>query len=215
MTRLLKKINLLALMFFLLSASLFAQEDLTLRKNIIIIFDNSGSMRAGVPSRLIRAKKATKQFISSIPSNYNLGIYTLNKGYIFPLQTLNSKTMQIAQKSINNINAGGGTPITQSLNKMLKVMQKQKKAQAGYGSYTIVIATDGLANSPAKMFNAVDKVIDNGIMINTIGIDIKTHGLRTVTKFTEASSAKELLKAMNKAIKSEISANTKFIVQDF
>ena len=215
MMTLFKKINLLTVIFFILSASLFAQEDITLRKNIVIIFDDSGSMRAGIPSRLVRAKKATKQFVSGIPNNYNLGIYTLNRGYIFPLQTLNSKSMLKAQKYIDNINTEGSTPLAKSLNEILTVMQKQKKVQAGYGSYTIVIATDGLADSPTRMFNAVDKVIDNEIMINTIGIDIKNHGLRTVTKFTEASSAKELLKAMNKAIKSEISTNAKFIVQDF
>lgn len=210
-----KKINLLTVVLLLFSTSLFAQEDITLRKNIIIIFDDSGSMRAGIPSRLYRAKKATKQFVSGIPNNYNLGIYTLNRGYIFPLQTLNSKSMLKAQKYIDNINTEGSTPLASSLNKMLTVMQEQKKVQAGYGSYTIVIATDGIADYPTRMFNAVDKIIDNDIMINTIGIDIKNHGLRTVTKFTEASSTTELLKAMNKAIKSEISTNAKFIVQDF
>jgi Mg-chelatase subunit ChlD len=184
-------------------------------KNIIIIFDDSGSMRAGIPSRLIRAKKATKQFIAGIPDNYNLGIYTLNKGYIFPLQTLNSKSMLTAQKYITNISATGSTPIAKSLTEMLQVMQKQKKAQAGYGSYTIVIATDGIADNATKMFNTVDKVIENNIMIHTIGIDIRNHGLRTVTKFTEASSTRELVNAMNKAIKSEISTNAKFVVQDF
>lgn len=210
-----KKINLLVLVVLLSCSSLYAQEDITLKNNIIIIFDNSGSMRAGIPSRIVRAKRATKKFISDIPDNYNLGINILNGGYIFPLQTFNNQALLEAKKYIDNINADGSTPIANSLKEMLEVMVKQKKYQAGYGSYTIVIVTDGRADNPYKMFKEVDNIIDKGIMINTIGIDINKHGLRSVTKFTEASSTQELLKAMNKSINSEINSNAKFIVQDF
>jgi len=210
-----KKINLLILVVFLSCSSLSAQEDMTLRKNIIIVFDNSGSMRGGTPSRITRAKKATKNFISNIPNNYNLGIYILNDGYVFPLQISNAESLLKAKDHIHYINTKGSTPISRSLEEILKIIKKQKKIQAGYGSYTIVIVTDGIADNPTKMFKEVDKIIDNGIMINTIGIDIKKHGLRSVTKFTEASSAVELLKAMNKVINSEINSNAKFVVQDF
>jgi uncharacterized protein with von Willebrand factor type A (vWA) domain len=211
-----KKIALMLTLLF--SSNSFANDDLLLRKNIIIIFDDSGSMRTQAKnpkSRLSRAKEATIKFVSYLPENYNLGFYGLNRGYKFPLQTLDEKSLKQITQIISTMRAKGATPIAKAINKMINKMQKQKSIQAGYGTYTIVIATDGAANKQNEMLKAVDKAIDAGIEIKTIGIDIGNHTLKSVTTFTEASSVEQLVEAMKKAINSEINLNSEFLLQDF
>ncbi|MBU0632515.1 VWA domain-containing protein [bacterium] len=194
---------------------LHADEDPTLRKNIIVIFDDSGSMAGLINSRITRAKKATSQFIKHLPSTYNLGVYALNGGYVFSLQSVDANQRKRATERINALKARGTTPITKALSLASKELRKQQQKQAGYGSYTIVIVTDGVADNPTAMFAEVDRVIEQGITIKTIGIDINRHGLREVTDFVEASSVKQLVSAMQRAINAEVSSNTGFVAQDF
>jgi hypothetical protein len=94
-------------------------------------------------------------------------------------------------------------------------LPRQQQEQAGYGSYTIVIATDGIADNTQRMFKEVDLAIEQGITIKTIGIDIKRHGLRQVTDFTEASSAQQLASAMDRAVRAEVTFTGGFVPQDF
>ena len=74
-----KKITklLLTSMLALFTGVLQAGEDPTMQKNVIIIFDDSGSMGAGKtslkPSKMLRAQKAAKAFISELSDEYNLG----------------------------------------------------------------------------------------------------------------------------------------------
>jgi hypothetical protein len=65
------------------------------------------------------------------------------------------------------------------------------------------------------MFKAVDRSINEGIIIKTIGIDIRNHGLQRVTEFTKASSTQQLTAAMQKAIRAEVDVPAGFIPQDF
>lgn len=199
----------------LLLGPLRAEDDPTLRKNVVIIFDDSGSMAGFFDSKLSRAQKATSEFINRLPERYNLGIYALNSGYIFPLQPLDAAKKKQLIDRIYTLRAKGSTPIADALAAMSQELYRQQQKQAGYGSYTIVIATDGAANSPEAMFSEVDRAIERGITIKTIGIDIRRHGLRQVTDFTEASSAQQLATAMNRAVNAEVTFAAGFVPQDF
>jgi Mg-chelatase subunit ChlD len=199
----------------LLSGPLHADDDPTLRRNVVVVFDDSGSMAGFFDSKLKRAQKATSEFINKLPDRYNLGIYALNSGYIFPLQPLNAAKRQQLVKRLYTLRARGSTPIGKALAAMSEELHKQQKEQAGYGSYTIVIATDGIADDPQRMFKEVDRAIERGITIKTIGIDIRRHGLRQVTDFTEASSAQQLASAMKRAVDAEVTFTGGFVPQDF
>jgi uncharacterized protein with von Willebrand factor type A (vWA) domain len=192
------------------------QIDPLLNKNIIIIFDDSGSMKSGITnSRISRAKDATNSVINSLSEDNNLGIYALNSGYIFKLQHLTNEKKSIALDKVNKLYPDGGTNITSAIKHARISLLQQKKQQAGYGSYIIIIVTDGIADNKVHMLKEVDKSIEKKIAIKTIGLDIKTHALMDVTEFTKASSTKQLIDAINRAINSEIEINSNFKPQDF
>jgi len=185
--------------------------DLTLRDNVIIIFDDSGSMNG---DKILRAKKATIALLQSLPKTYNVAVYGLNTKLIIPFIPVENGMNQWLYK-IEKIKDGGTTPIGKSLLTAIKILKEQKVRQSGYGSYKIIVVTDGDADAPEYMFKMVNTAIKYGIQINTIGLDIGEHGLRKVTKFVEASSTKELTKALKEAVKAEVSDDVEFITQDF
>lgn len=198
-----------------LLGSLHAKElkgDLTLRKNIVILFDDSGSMMKR--GRIFKAQKAIITLLKSLKDSTNIAIYALNKKTVVELQPVENG-VESAIKKIENIQVKGATPIGKSLDAITDILKRQKIKQSGYGSYTIIIVTDGKADSPKRMFKAVDRAIDNGFIIKTIGLDIHNHKLKKVTEFVEASSQKELTKALIKAVDAEISDDISFVVQDF
>lgn len=206
------KFLLIATALFNLSYAKELEGDLTLRKNIVILFDDSGSMMQR--GRIYKAQKATISLLKSLKDGTNISIYALNKKMIVKLQAVENG-VENAIKKIENIRADGSTPIGKSLEVVTKVLEREKQKQSGYGSYTIIIVTDGKANSPTTMFKAVDKAIDEGFIIKTIGLDIHDHKLKKVTEFVEASSQAELSNALLKAVDAEVSSDIGFVAQDF
>jgi uncharacterized protein YegL len=206
------KLILVVMALFNISCAKELQGDLTLRKNIVILFDDSGSMMQ--QGRIYKAQKATISLLKSLKEGTNISIYALNKKRVVELQPVEDG-VESAIKKIENIRANGSTPIGKSLTAVTKILERQKEKQSGYGSYTIVIVTDGKANSPKTMFGAVDRAIDNGFIIKTIGLDIHNHKLKNITEFVEASSQRELTKALMRAVDAEVSDDIGFVAQDF
>ncbi len=210
-----------------LSFTAQAEEDLNLRKNVVVIFDDSGSMSCITWNCPIdQAKSATSKLIAGLPNDYNFGLIGLNSGYVVPLNGIDSKVKisntsryeinrSKALNAVSKISAGGGTQIGKALEQAQSYLKSQKQKQSGYGFYTVVIITDGAANEPDRMFRAVDRAIKTGINIKTIGFGISRHRLMEVTQFVDASSAEELTAALKEAVKAEVPANVSFVEQDF
>ena len=94
-------------------------------------------------------------------------------------------------QAINNVVAGGGTPLTASMAHAFKECTRQAKRQLGYGEYTIVVVTDGIAKDAAKLSGYVNAILrETPIIIYSIGFCIgENHSLnqpgRTVYKAAE------------------------------
>lgn len=188
--------------------------DPTLDKNVFIIFDDSGSMDGLYNSRIDRARKATQSFIQDLDPNINLGIVALNAGLVKGLSKIGNKQNYLKSK-IAILNASGGTYIGDRLEYVNQVLKRQKELQAGYGEYIIVIVTDGEASDENKMYLEVEKAINQGFLIKTIGLDIKQHKLQKVTSFVSAESSNQLVQEMKKAISPEIKSVSSFEPQNF
>lgn len=165
-------------------------ENLT-AKNYLLIFDGSGSMQdkkcSGDRQKIEVAKKAVAVWSKNIPANANLGLFAFhNLGTLsLPLAAGNRDAFN---QAIGQIQAGGKTPLSDAMIYAYNTFTEQGQRQLGYGEYTIVVVTDGYANSISRLNDVVDKVLSRSpITIYSIGFCIgEAHSLnqpgRTIYK---------------------------------
>jgi hypothetical protein len=156
------------------AAEALAKNPLT--KNYLLIFDGSGSMGksgcSGNERKIDVAKRAVVAWSKSVPADANLGLYAFhNNGLLtLPLAAGNRETFM---ETVNQIIAGGKTPLTGAIQYAYKTFSEQGRRQLGYGDYTIVVVTDGIANSIPDLEQSVDTVLAKSpINIYSIGFCI-------------------------------------------
>jgi Ca-activated chloride channel homolog len=162
-----------------------------LARNYVLIFDGSGSMMerkcSGNRRKIEVAKDAVSAWARSIPEDANVGLVAFYEN-TFSRLPLAAKNRGQFLKVVNDITAGGGTPLGQAVNFAHQMLTGQAQSQLGYGEYHIVVVTDGEANNPSALTDAVKAVLDRSpIIIHTIGFCIdEKHSLnqpgRTVYK---------------------------------
>lgn len=168
-------------------------EENPLTSNYLIVFDGSGSMDG---SKLVTAKEALKQFISIIPDESNIGLVAFDIDGISQRVPLGQDRSLLIHE-IENVNAGGGTPLKTSISLAYDGLVEQAFRQVGYGEYFMVIVTDGEASGGEDPVRVVNMILDESpVMIHTIGFQIdKRHSLnqpgRTVYK--SAGNKEELI----------------------
>ncbi len=163
------------------------EQEITLTKNLtaknyILVFDGSGSMRetgcSAGRQKIAVAREAVMEWSKSVPKDANLGLiaFTNNKWIILPLTAGHTDKFMSTVKSIV---AGGGTPLSNAFGKAYKAFTHQGKRQLGYGEYTIVVVTDGIANDAGKLTRYVNYILNKTpINIYSIGFCIgKNHTL--------------------------------------
>lgn len=151
-----------------------AQNPLT--QNYILIFDGSGSMgdvKCSAGRRKIEvAKEAVTEWSKTVPTDANIGLVAFhNKGWVIGKlgQTDRHKFIQ----GVQSLFYGGKTPLTKAFNQAYQDMTRQGQQQLGYGEYTIVVVTDGIANSPGQLSHIVNTInAASPITIYTIGFCI-------------------------------------------
>lgn len=160
-------------------------------KNFLLIFDGSGSMTeqrcSGSRTKIEVAKEAVIQWAQTVPADANVGLVAFhgNGWSRLPLAAQNRKDLV---KVVQAIQPGGTTPLDDAMAKAYTMLTQQGRKQLGYGEYTIVVVTDGIANSPTALRAVVDRVLGySPIVIYTIGFCIgKNHSLnqegRTIYK---------------------------------
>jgi Ca-activated chloride channel homolog len=160
-------------------------------KNFLLIFDGSGSMTeqrcSGSRTKIDVAKEAVIQWAQTVPADANVGLVAFHgKGWSkLPLVAQNRKDLI---KVVQAIQPGGTTPLDDAIAQAYVMLTQQGRKQLGYGEYTIVVVTDGIANSPTALRAVVNRVLGySPIVIYTIGFCIgKNHSLnqegRTIYK---------------------------------
>ncbi len=145
-------------------------------KNYVLIFDGSGSMRdsgcSAGKQKIDVAKEAVMEWSKTLPLDANLGLVAFHNGG-WSHEELTSGQRDTFIKTVQDIIAGGRTPLTNALKEAYKNLTKQALRQLGYGEYTIVVVTDGIANNGDFLYKEVNKVLSNSpINIYTIGFCI-------------------------------------------
>ena len=180
--------------------------DKIITRNFVIIFDDSGSMGdtdADGNRKIDTAKNAVVEWSKSVPTGANVGLVSFHSG-VWSLQPLTPTSKEQLISTVLNINTGGKTPLSEAFQTSFDMLTKQGIQQLGYGEYTIVVITDGEANSRSQLNKRVHFVLDNSpIQIYTIGFGIgNDHTLNQpgLTQYKPAENLAELQKGLKEVL---------------
>ncbi len=154
-------------------------------KNIVMVFDGSGSMNdsgcSGNQTKIEVAKKVVKEWADLVPVETNLGLIVFDKKDFSIRLPLGRDNRLQFREEIDKVVAKYKTPLTKSLHTAFNMLTEQGQKQLGYGDYTIVVVTDGVANDVKALKRRVDAILANSpVMIHTIGFCINdNHALNT------------------------------------
>ena len=180
-----------------------------LARNFVLIFDGSGSMAdvkcSGNLTKCEAAKKAVLEWSAGVPADANLGLVSFhaNSQGLTVLELSAGGREQFIQ-TVKGISPGGKTPLTNALGQAFTMLELQAQSQLGYGDYTVVIVTDGIANDPKKLSQGVDWVLaKTPINIHTIGFCIgDKHSLNQKgrTWYRAADNPEQLRQGLQEAL---------------
>ncbi len=181
--------------------------------NLAIVFDASGSM-AGAPIR--EAKKSLEAFLRALPPDWNAGVIVFDKQGTRELLPMGRYSPEEVRRAVEPIGAGGGTPLGQAIGLSRAMLNERRRVQQGYGTYRLLVVTDGEATDSRDMRAASMRTVSDGTEMIVIGFRIKGgHSLREfATDYREAGDQVALSKAMQAALAEANPADEKFTFED-
>ncbi len=152
--------------------------------NVVIVLDASGSMKSNMRSTSIpkidAARSALKAVIKTIPASTHVGLLVFGgqkNGWVHPLGPRDDASMISA---IDKIWPQGGTPLGAYMKTGADRLLKAREAQYGYGSYRLLIVTDGEAGDKDLVERYAPDIVSRGIIVDAVGVDMaKAHTLAT------------------------------------
>lgn len=162
--------------------------------------------------RIDAAKRALAEVLGNLPQDTNVGVLALNteidgSNWIVPLGPPNPETWN---QSISQLYAYGGTPLGEFLKAGADALVAARKQQV-YGTYRLLIVTDGEANDESLVDAYLPQILSRGIILDVIGVDMQSdHSLATrVHSYRRADDDVALKEAI-----SEVFAETSSSGQD-
>lgn len=148
--------------------------------NYYIVVDGSGSMAdhkcTDHRSKMKVAIEAIISFIEKLPNNAQVGLFAFDANGIGERLPLGSHSKRQAIDSIKRLRAGGGTPLSTSIQSGVTALTQQGVKQLGYGEYHLVVITDGIASSGFSPDAAVNQLLEGTpIVLHTIGFCIDSN----------------------------------------
>jgi len=180
--------------------------------NVIILLDASGSMseRMGAGTKMDAAKEAIREVIKTVPESTQIGLlaftdYGQHADWFYPLGPRDDGALFAA---LQQVHPSGGTPLGAYIKKAADRLLVERAKQYGYGSYRLLIVTDGEAGDPRLVEQYTPKVIARGITVDVIGVDMDSdHTLATkVHSYRRADDPEALRRAISEVM-AEVSAH--------
>jgi uncharacterized protein YegL len=177
------RISIVAILgIFLLGPGVRAEEVYV--DNVVIVLDASGSMgdkMSGTGTEKISAaKSAIKEVMKTIPQTTQMGLLVFGGqagDWVYPLGIRDDAKLF---QAIERVTAGGGTPLGEYMKKGADRLLEARKTQYGYGSYRLLVVTDGEATDAALVERYTPDIIARGIVADVIGVDMaRDHTLAT------------------------------------
>ncbi len=212
---------LLVLMFFCtLCIAAMARAD----QNVVVVLDDSGSMEdrmrtaSGRVQRIEAAKKALISVLSNLPADTNVGVLALNSEvagshWIVPFGPADRS---VWEPNIRGIRAEGGTPLGEFLKVGADALLEARSRQI-YGTYRLLVVTDGEANDERILDAYLPDVLSRGMIVDVIGVDMESdHSLATrVHNYRRADDDRALQQAISEVFAESSGTNDDANDSDF
>jgi len=206
------------LLALLIAPAAWAQGVLT--DNVAIVLDASGSMSSSMSdaqgNRVVKidaAKAALNEVLMRLPKTTNVGLLVfsaanvgIGREWVYPLGPRNDAILKAA---ISLPKPGNGTPLGTYMKTGADLLLRQREKQFGYGTYRLLVVTDGEANNePGNLVDRHTKdIMSRGITVDVIGVDMKArHTLATMVHSYRAANDPESLKRAISEVFAEVSA---------
>jgi uncharacterized protein YegL len=174
-----KRITTLVIFAFALvgiSSLALAQTEQIYHDNVMIVIDDSGSMSDDMRDangkrvqKMEAARRALREVVKTIPDSTYIGLVSFKQGWLFELGPKNALALNTA---IDKLSPGGGTPLGEYIKFGADVLLEQREKQHGYGSYRLLVLTDGEANDSGDVDRYTPEIMARGITFDVIGVDM-------------------------------------------
>lgn len=170
--------------------------------NVVIVLDGSGSMQQAMRetrvAKMDAAKTALKAVLATLPADTHVGLLVFTNGrpgWVFPLGPRRDADLS---RAIDAVQAGGGTPLGTSMKLAADRLLEAREAQYGYGSYRLLLVTDGQATDGTLTTDYAPLILARGIVMDVIGVDMaQDHILATrANSYRRANDAEALRRAI-------------------
>ena len=174
------------------------------KETIVILLDASGSMKAVFPgspgTRIDAAKNAIKTVVRKVPQSTEIGLLVfsaknLKDDWAFPLGPRDDARMFA---TLDSIECHTDTPLGKYLKIAADRLLEERAKRFGYGSYRLIVLTDGEAQDQDLVNRYTPDIVSRGITVDAIGVGMKrAHTLATkVHSYRGANDMKALDQAL-------------------
>lgn len=192
----------------------FAADDESM-SHVVIVLDGSGSMDEMMSPTPVKkmdaAKESLLRVMKSLDNDTQVGLLVFSASasdpWVYPLGSLDMERITAA---IDDIQPGGNTPLGEFIKMAADRLLEERKLRFGYGTYKLLIVTDGEAQDQHLVDEYTPDVISRGITVDVIGVAMKSdHTLATrVHSYRRADDPGELAEAI-KEVFAEVNVNKK------
>lgn len=148
-------------------------------QTVVVVLDDSGSMDNSMSTsngrleRIDAAKEALTAVLSRLPAGTRIGVLALNSRvdgspWVVPLDNIEGDAWR---SRVAAIAAVGGTPLGEFLKQGADALLQARAAQP-YGSYRLLVVTDGEANDQMLVDSYLPEILARGLMVDVIGVDM-------------------------------------------
>ncbi|MEO0587020.1 MAG: vWA domain-containing protein, partial [Planctomycetota bacterium] len=176
--------------------------------NVVILLDASGSMgnsmRGSTQSKMIVARQALLSVVQSLPPDTNVGVLVFSgRGkqgdWVHDLGPIDLPALE---RSLNALHPDGGTPLGRYIQLAANRLLNQRAEQGGYGTYRLIIVTDGQAGDEELVEAYTPQVLARGLTVQVIGVAMNEEHMlaNRVHAYRPAADAASLQAALSAAV---------------
>ena len=175
---------------------------------VVVILDNSGSMKSQMRnggSRIKAAKQALLTVLDQTPDSAEVGVILINHSprdqWLIPLGPVDRSSFR---RAVNRITADGPTPLGLSLKLAADALLEVRETQR-YGTYKILVVTDGEATDGYLVDRYLPEIQSRGILMDVIGVAMQgeLRLAQNANTYRRADDPKSLEKAISKVVLGE------------